>query len=348
MSSNNWLLSLCTLCIILLISPAALSFTVPTVVYGEYKTIQTNNDINSVLFLGDVMLARHVASLGQRFGTEYSWLGLDFSIFPNTTVVANFEAAIPEQYIPTPVGSLTFAVPRSAIPVLYNVGIEYVSLANNHSNDFGESGYKQTLETLNQFGVVPFGTPYSFINEQSWRIAQVGDKKVALVGLYLLESTPEVEALQSLIDTLQTQSDFQVAFVHWGTEYETSHSNQQETQAKQLVDAGFDLIIGHHPHVVQDIGLVDGVPVLYSLGNYIFDQYFSPDVLWGLITKLSFTEDEFQITLHPVESLTNLSQPQLLLNSERTAVLETIAAHSALELRDEIAAGTLAFPLQSR
>ena len=346
MKHTSWVAVLCILCTMVFFSTESWSLLVPVVAYGEATEVRPISSDQSLLFVGDVMLARQVAVLSSQFGAFYPWSGFDISSFASTTVVANFEASVPAVYRPTPAGSLTFAVPHTLLPALATAGVDLVSLANNHSDDYGMSGFIETTAALQAVGITSFGSPSNDITD-SWQIVTLGDHKVAIVGLYLLEQTPTTEALTALFDRLNTVSDFQIAYVHWGNEYELTHSPVQEAQAKRLIAAGFDCIIGHHPHVVQDIGVIDEVPVVYSLGNYIFDQYFSFEVMNGLAVKFSFSPEQFSLQLYPVESRSQLSQPHAMDDNEKNTFLHSLAQKSDTKRMSDISNGTLTFPLQT-
>ena len=118
----------------------------------------------------------------------------------------------------------------------------------------------------------------------------------------------------------------QVVYIHWGNEYEVVHSEEQERMAKSFVSAGADLIVGHHPHVIQDIQLIDGVPVFYSLGNFIFDQYFSKEVTTGLMVELHFS-DQPHLKLLPISGRT-LGQPFFVEGDEKAVLLYELSEKS--------------------
>jgi poly-gamma-glutamate synthesis protein (capsule biosynthesis protein) len=156
-----------------------------------------------------------------------------------------------------------------------------------------------------------------------------------------VERAPSREAIQRLIETASKESDMQIAFVHWGTEYEPLHSAFQEDLAKILIDAGAEVVIGHHPHVVQDIALYKGKPIFYSLGNFIFDQYFSEAVQDGLMVDFTPEGGAYHFTLLPVTSRYSRSQPMLMLGDERKAFLIELAAKSEPELQEMIVEGNI-------
>jgi poly-gamma-glutamate synthesis protein (capsule biosynthesis protein) len=132
---------------------------------------------------------------------------------------------------------------------------------------------------------------------------------------------------------------FIIVNIHWGDEYQKSSSSFQQNLAHKIIDAGADLIIGHHPHVVQDIGFYKGKLIFYSLGNFIFDQYFSKDTQQGLAVELEFFSDKAIYRLLPIQS--HLSQPFLMEEEIKSAFLKDLAQKSSHELKEEIENGKI-------
>lgn len=299
---------------------------------------------DSLVFLGDVMLGRNVEYLMDRYGTEYPFSGFDVeSLSTNPYVIANFEAAVPAVHQPTPPMMLNFSVDRLQLPALREAGIDLVSLANNHSNDFGEAGYQSTLDAFIELGVNAVGHAYR-VDTSSFEVVQIADTAVAVIALHTLEVLPAEAELAALFAEAARVSEVQIVYIHWGEEYSRMSSSRQRTIAETLVAAGADLIIGHHPHVVQEISVVDGVLVLYSLGNYVFDQYFSSAVQEGLIVQLEFDHDAV-LHLLPVTSERSLSRPEPMQMRAHAAFLQDLAARSDESLREDIKAGIIPLEL---
>ena len=130
-------------------------------------------------------------------------------------------------------------------------------------------------------------------------------------------------------------------YVHWGDEYVLSHNRRQKEAAQRFVEAGADIVVGHHPHVVQDIQLIDGVPVFYSLGNYIFDQYDSVATQEGLLLHLELQENALAISLVPVSSVGTLSQPGFMSSADHGQFLIDLARRSDKNLQKQIRNGLI-------
>lgn len=299
-----------------------------------------HNDAHSILFVGDVLLARHVEVLLRSEGNSYPYQGLPFATVVKTPYIfGNFESAIPRTHTKTKNGDIVFSVDREFLPALREAGFSHFSLANNHTLDFDYTGLSHTVTALTAADLTPFGNPTS-LTEQSVTFLHIANQEIAVIGMYALATVSTAEIV-SVIDYATARSDMQIMYVHWGDEYEITHSAEQEALAEQLVAAGADLIIGHHPHVVQDIGVIAGVPVLYSLGNFIFDQYLSQETEQGLLVQLDI-KDEPVIRLYPVTSLGSPSQPQLMPTKQTERFLAALAARSAPELEFAIRNGAIA------
>ena len=292
----------------------------------------------SLVFVGDVLLARNVESIMHRKGSEYPFSGLSLqTLLKNPAIVGNFESSMATSHHTTPALMMQFSVNEMFLPALKTAGFTHLSLANNHSNDYGAEGYEHAKETLFKNGFSAFGHG-AFTNSESISYVSTPKGNVALVGIHASEKEPDEESLKQILAEAERHSYLQIVYIHWGSEYSLVHNKVQEKIAGTLVASGADLIIGHHPHVVQDVDVIDGVVVFYSLGNYIFDQYFSSDVQEGLIVALDLSSDP-QLNIVPVSSEGHLSQPALMKPDKHHFFLEKLARRSDSSLRTDIIKG---------
>ncbi len=292
-----------------------------------------------MVLTGDVMLARKVEYLMNRYGASYPVTRLN-PFRSDTYVVGNFESAMSETHAPTPFYTFSFRTKVENVNALKTIGFTHLGLSNNHALDAGESGYSYATTSLTSSGFVTFGHPQT-LSTSSVAFFEFENMRIAVVALSPLSGIPSEAELESAFTFASTDSDFQIAYIHWGTEYSLIHSRSQELLAQKLVDHGADLIVGHHPHVVQDVALVDGVPVFYSLGNFIFDQYFSDDVQQGLMLELHPNANSLVVELHPVTSIDMQSAPREMNSAEAELFLEALAARSEKDLTFEIVTGAL-------
>ena len=153
-----------------------------------------------------------------------------------------------------------------------------------------------------------------------------------------MEPKPPAEALETIEQQNEPPRTI-IVLIHWGTEYSLKSSPAQQSLAHQLIDAGADLIIGHHPHVVQDIEQYNDKLIFYSLGNFIFDQYFSNEVQQGLLVGLEFQDKQLVFDLLPIQS--KLSQPFLMEGNIRETFLKRLAGRSSPSLSTDIELGRI-------
>lgn len=295
---------------------------------------------DSAFFVGDVLLARNVEFLMRQHGSSYPYLGFDFTTYDvNPAIFGNFEASVLENHIPTQPRQLNFSVDSRFLPPLVSADFTHFSLANNHTYDFNSEGYQSTQSYLSEAGLKSFGHPNE-INSDSITYIEINDVRVAVLALNVFFEGDPRSGVSEALRSAAEESDYQFVYIHWGEEYDLRHSSAQEDLARYFIKHGADAIIGHHPHVVQGIDLIEGVPVFYSLGNYIFDQYFSKDVQEGLVLQLKI-EDGLIFNLLPVDSKLSLSQPTLMLPERHADFLRVLSRKSHPALREQIANGRI-------
>lgn len=296
---------------------------------------------DSLIFTGDVLLARNVEFLMKREGNDYPYKLLSLPLLShNPAIIGNFESAVPSIHIPTQALGMNFSVDPNFLDSLKGAGFTHLSLANNHSFDYGMDGYEHATTELENHQLIPFGNGEA-VDTSSVTYIDTEFGRVALIALNASEHLPDKEAVLKIMAVAGKKSDIQIVCIHWGTEYKAKHSSIQEELATSLVEAGADLIIGHHPHVVEDVGLIHGVVVFYSLGNYIFDQYFSPEVQEGLVLSLEMSGEVPRVRLVPVTSLGHLSQPSMMPSKSHAAFLKALAAQSDPTLAPDIERGVI-------
>lgn len=293
-----------------------------------------------IVFTGDVFLGRDVEDGAQQYGYDYSLALFQQPPFTDAdAIVVNFESPIPADHRPTPHLGMRFSVATSAVPALRSAGITHAGLANNHTADYGMTGLTHTRSQLTAGDVQPFGDPVA-VSTSSVAMLDTVQGPVAIVAIQAVTTTPDMATVRTLLDSLPENLAGVVAYVHWGNEYQENASVTQQALAADLAAAGVDIVIGHHPHVVQNISQIDTVPVIYSLGNTVFDQYFSTAVQTGLMATLEFTATERLIHLYPISSLGSRARPYLMPAREQARFLDDLAQQSDSALTTGIRAGT--------
>ena len=293
---------------------------------------------DSVLFIGDVMLARSVEKNIKEHGTESQFNEVDEFHAASRYVFANFEAAVPETHLPTPDLTFQFSVNKEYLPILSGAHITHVSLANNHAYDHGVDGYNHSFAALGASGVIPFGNPRAVTASSTVEFV-LNDVRVGVLGLHSVWTGPSRDDVRAALSALSSTTDIQIAYVHWGTEYTHTHSSSQEEYARFLIDNGVDAIIGHHPHVIQDVALIEGVPVFYSLGNYVFDQFWSDDVTTGLTVRV--TPEKNRVTYELIPIRIDRTVPRLANEEETRSIRAEIAGYSEVPLQSSLIEGVI-------
>ena len=218
--------------------------------------------------------------------------------------------------------------------ILTQGGVEATNLANNHSHDYGDQSYEDTIQYLEAAGITTFGYDRTAVMD-------VKGIKVGLIGIYELKDG--LGRQQQVIDTIQAVKDqgAQVIIVsfHWGTEKSNIPDDIQKTLAHLAIDQGADLVVGHHPHVLQGIEKYQGKNIVYSLGNFCFGGNKNPSDKDTMIFQQTFTVENGELVEDDVtniipcslssESGYNNYQPMVLEGSEKERVLQKIEEFSA-------------------
>ncbi|MBX2866793.1 CapA family protein [Candidatus Kaiserbacteria bacterium] len=314
---------------VLILCLAFVSDTQEETLHIAYGKVGEETNVYTMLFTGDIMLAREVERMMERTEPEYPFLGIQDIVRRADVAVGNFEASVPEVHKETPDFGFQFSVASSVLPVLRDIGFDYLGLANNHTFDFGREGYEHTRRVCDEAALVCMGTPEIVTHTR----VPVGDIAVSILTLNLVSGTLDESRLEEELSRMRSTSDLQVAYIHWGEEYMSQHHSGQETLAHMLIDQGVDAVIGHHPHVVQGIEIYEEKPIFYSLGNLVFDQYFDTAVQEGLMVQLAITADTLAYTLIPVTSVATPSQPQLMGLDARDAFLANLGTRATLVFR---------------
>ncbi|MBD3156393.1 hypothetical protein GF369_01055 [Candidatus Peregrinibacteria bacterium] len=272
----------------------------------------------TLLAFGDMMLDRHVRSLMDTHGHAYPFEKIQSDLDGIDFVFTNFEGPIKEIEVPTQ-KSISFNFKPDVVWPVKNAGITIVSIANNHSLDQGWAGRDDTMKFLDEAGIHYFGHPKNSAEENVY-IGQIGDKTIAFVGFDDTIFRIDPVHAEAMIEELQSITDYIIVSVHWGREYVHQPTERKQMLGHTFIDAGADVVLGHHPHVVQTMEIYDGKPIFYSLGNFIFDQYFSQDTQEGLGVAMILKEEEIQFYLLPYSI--DASQPELMKAQAKTQFLE--------------------------
>jgi poly-gamma-glutamate synthesis protein (capsule biosynthesis protein) len=225
--------------------------------------------------------------------------------------LANLEGAVANNGAHYPPHNLyDFSFSPDLIEGLKKYNFNFFNLANNHLSDQGQEGIEETYQNLGDLGFYYFGCRDAFLSPSqelselkmgesqpvlseencSDIIVNVKNKKIAFLGFSMVYKNIEENEIIERVKILKEKSDFVIVNAHFGLEYQTTANSNQENLARKMIDNGADIIIGHHPHVIQNYEIYQQKPIFYSLGNFIFDQYFSPETQEGLAVSITLEE----------------------------------------------------------
>lgn len=242
---------------------------------------------------------------------------------------------------------LTFTFPTTTAPALKNVGMNVVSLANNHTQNFGQQGIVQTKKFLSAENIQYFGDPENALDIATSTCVIKQNKKtcIGFVGYHEFTYKNEDLIAQAITD-LRPQVDFLIVFPHWGNEYNKKFTSSQQNIAHDWIDLGADVVIGAHPHIIEPIEIYKNKAIFYSLGNFIFDQYFSFDTTHGLTMQISLDATSTTYTLIPIQNTGIVVKKPT--DEIRTKMLTAIASSSAstvgASIESQIANGRFILP----
>lgn len=279
-----------------------------------------NNNVH-LLFVGDIMLDRGVAQHAKKYGADSLFAKAERLFLGTTAVIGNLEGTITDKPSVSEKDRsiLRFTFNPMFAKLLGRSGFTALSLANNHAFDFGKDGYEQTKNNLHDAGIVSFGSPQNNDNI-STRISAQGEN-ICLVGYHDLFTPDPTLALEE-IKNIKESCPRIVLFAHWGIEYSQTPSNRQKMLAHKFIDAGADLVIGAHPHIVEPIEIYKNKAIFYSLGNFIFDQNFSFATEHGLAVHVEWDDEKMRFTLVPISI--DRAEVKIAEPSDRQKVLSSL------------------------
>ena len=288
----------------------------------------------TLLFGGDIMLDRGVRnSVMQNFGGDYSALFNNLDIIKNSDItVANLEGPATDQG--TDLHNLySFRMDPSVLPAMQGAGINILSVANNHIGDWGLSGFTDTLSQLRENEILYIGGGNSKQEAEDPTIEEVNGIKVGYLAFsdkgpnmpagdnqpgILLASDPNFD---SIIQNASKQVDDLVVYFHWGDEYATTHNDRQEQLAHEAVDDGAKIVVGAHPHVIEDTEIYKKGFIAYSLGNFIFDQGASPDTMQGLLLQIKVNKNGPVSIFKNIVQLNSAFQPSQVIKGKEEKLI---------------------------
>ena len=222
----------------------------------------------------------------ENYGADYFFSNVKSIFSADDLTIANFEGTLTDSEDRED-KEYAFKAPAEYAGILTSGSVEAVNTANNHSHDYGNQGYEDTISALDSAGILNFGYDKTLVTE-------VKGIKVGLVGIYELKDHLErKEQLKQNIAKVKAEgAQITIVIFHWGNEKEEVPDSNQTTLAHLAIDEGADLVCGHHPHVLQGIEEYKGKNIVYSLGNFCFGGNQYPNDMDTMIFQQTFTVDQ--------------------------------------------------------
>ncbi|HEU5348668.1 MAG TPA: CapA family protein [Ktedonobacterales bacterium] len=249
-----------------------------------------------IVITGDIMMARSVGAHISAYDGLYPFAGTAEALKSYDLRIGNLECVVSTLGSPQP-KTYTFEAPLRALDRLSAAGIQIVSVANNHSGDYGKAAFSDMLARLPMHGIMPVGGGANRVQAHSPVILRIHSTTIGILAYCEIGPTSfvatntspghawlEAAAMKQDIAALRPQVDFLIVFTHWGVEYVRQENAHQRYMARLAVDAGSDLVVGAHPHVIQPYEVYRGKPIVYSLGNFVFDEMPGITALGNVLT----------------------------------------------------------------
>ncbi len=268
-----------------------------------------------MLVVGDVMLDRRVgARMAEEDDYTLPFRHVDRRLRRADITLANFESALAREGPPTQ--SDAFAADPRALRGLLHAGVDVVSLANNHTGDFGPRSLRTTLRLFREAEIPTVGAGRDLRRARRPEVIERNGVRFGFLAFNAIGETPGATAdapgavqirmqprtgplnttdLDRFLDdvrTLTQEADVVIVYAHWGANYTRDVHPDQRRVGRAIVRAGADVVVGTHPHWIQRIETYRGAPIAYSLGNFIFDMDFSRQTMEGIVLRLRFRGDE--------------------------------------------------------
>jgi len=239
--------------------------------------------------------------------------------------ITNHESPIPDDW-DFHLHGFVFSGKPALTEIFVRAGIDWMSLANNHIKDYGSDGIADTRKNLDRYGIRYAGAGKDLKQAREYSVLEVRGLRIALLSCTSVINAPNSYATEDASGSMpcrkalmkrsirdaRAEADVVIVYPHWGAEYNRSPVGNQRTLAAAWVEAGADLVLGAHSHVAGAIEEIDGAPIFYSLGNFIFDQNWRTETMESVLLEVTFHGDRIvQLRLHPFLSH-DQAQPNFL------------------------------------
>jgi poly-gamma-glutamate capsule biosynthesis protein CapA/YwtB (metallophosphatase superfamily) len=302
------------------------------------QPVQLHAEEIIITAVGDIMLAGKWATLLRQKGYDYPFNGVREELAGSDINIANLESPIAESGEEYSGKKFRFRAEPQVAPAIRAAGFNLVTLANNHSMDFGGEALAETLRHLQDSGIAWIGAGENLSEARKMALYTIKGKKIAFLGYSLTQpvafyagqsrpgTAPGYEKFVTAdIASARKQAEYVIVSFHWGKESVSTVQAYQRTVAHRAIDAGADVIIGHHPHVLQGIDQYKNGIIFYSLGNFTFASKSTTADVSAMI-RLKFADGRREAEILPLDVLHRRVgfQPQLLTGERGAAVIKTL------------------------
>jgi poly-gamma-glutamate synthesis protein (capsule biosynthesis protein) len=307
----------------------------------EYTEPEAPSDTVSLAFVGDILPAARVLELMKTNGFDYPFREAKATLEAADITAGNLEAPITTRGTPAENKQYVFRGSADAIPAIKEAGFDFLSLANNHTLDYGWEGLSDTMDALDDSDLQHAGSGND--DREAFAPAYIESKGNTVGFVSVTRVVPEVswkadkthpgvaeayspDRAVAAIKEAKQNADVVVVMVHWGVEREERPVNHQTDLAHRFVDAGADLVIGSHPHVLQGFEAYKGKWIAYSLGNFVFSTTGIKSSETGVLNAKCGKDGACSLSFAPM--FAKNSQPAPMEEAERKALLARLSSLS--------------------
>lgn len=288
-----------------------------------------------LIFGGDVMLSRTVGQKMEKY-RDYTWPFKKIAelLSKADITIINLESPLTysgKYFVPS--GSFSFNADPKSLRGLTLAGIDLAALANNHFGNQGLNGMRDTFKLLQENGIAFVGAGKNLAEARQPALIEKNGTTFSFLNygypedLYVANSSTagianmDITEMEKDVALAKQKSEVVIVMMHAGIEYVNQPNDQQKKFARKAIDAGADLVIGHHPHWVQITEIYQGKPILYSLGNLVFDQMWSTETQQGALAKIIFQNNSISsIEIIPIR-IRDYGQPEIVSDNKEKATI---------------------------
>jgi poly-gamma-glutamate synthesis protein (capsule biosynthesis protein) len=237
----------------------------------------------TVILVGDIMLGRSVMTTSlSKNNPNYPFEKVAGTLKEADLIFGNLENPIIADCPNSDSGFKFCADPKMLQGLLY-AGVDVLTLANNHTKNYGVDGFTQTKNYLTKSGI-------DYVGDNNFVEREINGIRFGFLGFDFVVNESKASDFE-LIKEAKSKVDVLFVMIHWGVEYTSSPTTLQKLTARKIIEAGADVLVGAHPHWVQDLEYIGEKPVFYSLGNFVFDQPWSEGTKKGMAIRLTYNKE---------------------------------------------------------